>query len=186
MKPFMNEDFLLSTETAQVLFHNYSENLPIIDYHCHLSPREIAEDKRYSNITEVWLYGDHYKWRAMRSCGVDEKYITGDASDYDRFRAYCSVMPKLIGNPLYHWSQVELKEFFGCEKEINAANAEAIWDECNAYIKANNVTPSSLISGSNVRHIFTTNEVFDDMETFKAIKAKNYPSVSPLPSVLIR
>ena len=93
MQKFMDGDFLLSTETARILFHNYSEKLPIIDYHCHLSPREIAEDKRYSNITEVWLYGDHYKWRAMRSCGVDEKYITGDASDFDRFKAYCSVMP---------------------------------------------------------------------------------------------
>ena len=100
MKPFMDEDFLLSTDTAKTLYHTCAENLPILDYHCHVSPREIAENRTFSNIAEVWLGGDHYKWRAMRSCGVDERYITGDASDYEKFLAYATVMPKLIGNPL--------------------------------------------------------------------------------------
>ena len=174
MKAFMDKDFLLRTETARHLYHDYAAKQPIIDYHCHLSPKEIAEDKRYNNITEVWLYGDHYKWRAMRSCGVSEKFITGDASDYEKFRAYCCCMPKLAGNPLYHWSQVELEEFFGCTTEINAENAEAIWDECNAYILKNGITPQKLIESSNVKHIYTTNEVFDDLSTFEKIKEKGY------------
>ncbi|MFA6948947.1 MAG: glucuronate isomerase, partial [Eubacteriales bacterium] len=102
-KKFMGKNFLLEGDTARALYFNYAAKLPIIDYHCHVSPREIACDKRFANITELWLGGDHYKWRAMRSCGVDERYITGDASDYDKFRAWCRIMPKLIGNPLYHW-----------------------------------------------------------------------------------
>ena len=113
MKNFICPDFLLTNSTAKVLYHTYAENLPIIDYHCHLSPREIAEDKHYSNITEVWLYGDHYKWRAMRSCGVSEEYITGNASDYDRFMAYAKCVQFAIGNPLYHWTHLELQRFFG-------------------------------------------------------------------------
>ena len=149
MKRFMDEDFLLNTETAQVLFHNYAEKLPIIDYHCHLSPKEIAEDVHYTNITEIWLYADHYKWRAMRSCGIDEKYITGDASDFEKFKAYCSAMPKLIGNPLYHWSHLELQRYFDCDLVINEENCEAIWEiaakklaepECRAEVDYDYVT----------------------------------------------
>ncbi len=109
MKQFLDEDFLLSNDTAKALYENYASKLPIIDYHCHVSPKEIAENKSYSNITELWLGGDHYKWRAIRSCGVAEKYITRDASDYEKFKAYATAMPKLIGNPLYHWSHMELK-----------------------------------------------------------------------------
>ena len=124
MKKFMGKDFLLDNETAKLLYHNYAEKLPIIDYHCHVPPKEIEEDKRYDNITELWLGGDHYKWRAMRSCGIDEKYITGDASDYEKFRAYVKCMPRLIGNPLYHWSHLELRRYFGytgiiCEKNCD-------------------------------------------------------------------
>ena len=113
MKKFMDESFLLKTETAKLLYDNYASKLPIIDYHCHISPKEMAENKSYRNITELWLGGDHYKWRAIRSCGVPEKYITGDASDYEKFKAFATVMPKLIGNPLYHWSHLELKRYFG-------------------------------------------------------------------------
>ena len=100
MKNFMDENFLLSNETAEALYHNYASKLPIIDYHCHVPPKDIAEDKMYNNITELWLGGDHYKWRAMRCCGVDEEFITGSASDYQKFQAWCKCMPKLIGNPL--------------------------------------------------------------------------------------
>lgn len=171
---YLKDNFLLKNKTAEKLYFNYAKDMPIFDYHCHLPEKQILEDKAFSDIFEIWLAGDHYKWRLMRNYGIDEKYITGDATNKEKFITYCSVLGTAFGNPLYHWSQVELKEFFNCEKEINAANAEAIWEECNAFIKENNVTPSSLISGSNVTHIFTTNEVFDDMDTFKAIKAKNY------------
>lgn len=171
---YLSNNFLLTNKTAEKLYFDYAKNMPIFDYHCHLPEKQILEDKPFSDIYEIWLAGDHYKWRLMRNYGMNEKYITGDASSKEKFIAYCTVLATAFGNPLYHWSQVELKEFFGCEIEINAENAEAIWEQCNAYIKANNVTPSSLIANSNVRHIFTTNEVFDDMETFKAIKAKNY------------
>jgi len=110
---FLDKDFLLNTETARKLYHEAAESCPIIDYHCHISPREIWEDLRYENITQVWLGGDHYKWRLMRSAGVPEKYITGDASDHDKFIKWAEVLGKAIGNPLYHWSHLELKNFFG-------------------------------------------------------------------------
>ena len=115
MARFLDKDFLLTTKTAQRLYTEHAEKLPIIDYHCHVSPREIYEDKRFENITELWLSGDHYKWRAIRSAGVPEKYITGGASDYEKFKAYASVMPKLIGNPLYHWTHLELLRYFDFE-----------------------------------------------------------------------
>ena len=113
MKKFMDENFLLSNDTAINLYNNYAKDMPIIDYHCHLSPKEIFENKKFKNITEAWLYGDHYKWRAMRSNGIDEKYITGNASDYDKFMAWARTMPMAIGNPLYHWTHLELQRYFG-------------------------------------------------------------------------
>ena len=124
MKNFMDKDFLLETPTAQRLYHEYAEKLPIIDYHCHLVPSEIAENKKFSNITELWLYADHYKWRAMRSCGVDEKYITGNGSDYEKFREYCRIMPLMIGNPIYHWSHLELRRYFDLKKKMCFKNSE--------------------------------------------------------------
>ena len=178
---YLKDNFLLKNKTAENLYFTYAKDMPIFDYHCHLPEKQILEDKPFSDIFEIWLAGDHYKWRLMRNYGISENLITGNATNKEKFIAYCTVLGTAFGNPLYHWSQVELKEFFGCEKEINAQNAEAIWDECNAYIKANNITPSSLITGSNVRHIFTTNEVFDYMETIKAIKEKNY-SFSVIPA----
>ena len=120
MKPFMDKDFLLSTPTARTLFHEFAEKAPILDYHCHINPREIAEDRRFDNITQLWLGGDHYKWRLMRSFGVDEAYITGDASDKEKFFKWAEVLGKAIGNPLYHWSHLELQRYFGytgCLKE---------------------------------------------------------------------
>ena len=107
-KPFMGEDFLLETETAKILYHDYAAKMPILDYHCHISPKEIAEDRRFENITQVWLGGDHYKWRQMRSNGVEERYITGDASDREKFQKWAETLEKAIGNPLYHWSHLEL------------------------------------------------------------------------------
>ena len=171
---YMNDDFLLKNETAKRLYRSYAEKMPIFDYHCHLSEKQILENRPFSNVFEIWLSGDHYKWRLMRNFGVDEEYITGNSSDKEKFIAYCRALSTAFGNPLYHWSQAELKSFFGCEKEINEENAEAIWEECNAYIKANNVTPQTLIEGSGVRHLYTTNEVFDDLDVFERIRQKNY------------
>lgn len=174
MKPFMDKDFLLSTETAQILFHNYADKLPIIDYHCHLSPKEIAEDKHYSNITEVWLYGDHYKWRAMRACGVEEKYITGDGSDYEKFSAYCACMPKLIGNPLYHWSHLELQRYFDCDLVICPENCEEIWRITAEKLALPEMGAKSLIEGSNVVLLCTTDDPMDSLEYHKQIAESGF------------
>ena len=171
---YIKNNFLLTNKTAEKLYFDYAKNMPIFDYHCHLSEYQILENKQFNDIFEIWLAGDHYKWRLMRNYGIDEKYITGDASNKEKFITYCSVLGTAFGNPLYHWSQVELKEYFNCELEINAQNAEAIWNECNAYIAKNEVTPKSLIEGSNVTHLFTTNEVFDNLEVFDKIATKGY------------
>ena len=125
MKAFMDKDFLLETKTARKLFHDFADKMPIIDYHCHIDAADIADDKKYDNITQVWLYGDHYKWRAIRSNGVDEKYITGDASDYEKFEKFAETMPKLIGNPLYHWAHLELKTYFGYEGVLSKDKADS-------------------------------------------------------------
>jgi glucuronate isomerase len=171
---YIKNHFLLTTETAKRLYFSYAKDMPIFDYHCHLPEKQILENKPFNDAFEIWLAGDHYKWRLMRNYGINEKFITGDASNKEKFVTYCRVLGTAFGNPLYHWSQVELKEFFGCEKEINEENAEAIWDECNAYIRANGITPQMLIEQSNVTHLCTTNEVFDDLSTFGEIAKKNY------------
>ena len=171
---YIKDDFLLENKTALRLYNDYAENMPIFDYHCHLSEKQILENKRFNDVCEVWLGGDHYKWRLMRNYGVPERLITGDASNHDKFVAYCKTLSTAFGNPLYHWSQLELKEFFNCELEINEENAEMIWNWCNDYIELNDVTPQKLIEQSNVKHIFTTNEVFDDLSTFEEIRKRNY------------
>lgn len=177
---YLKENFLLESPLAESLYFSYAKDMPIFDYHCHLSEYQIYEDKEFNNIFEIWLGGDHYKWRLMRNYGIDEEYITGNKSDKEKFITYCKVLSTAFGNPLYHWSQVELKEFFHCELEINEDNALKIWDECNKYIKENHITPSKLIAGSNVKYVFTTNEIFDDLEIFNKIKEKHYPfSVIP-------
>ena len=171
---YIKEDFLLTNDTAKALYFTYAAPMPIFDYHCHLSEYQILENRPFSDLFEIWLAGDHYKWRLMRNYGADEKFITGDASNKEKFLTYCRVLGTAFGNPLYHWSQVELKEFFSCELEINEKNAERIWEECNAYIRENGITPQKLIESSNVRHLYTTNEVFDDLEVFEKIKEKGY------------
>ena len=171
---YIKDDFLLENKTALRLYNDYAKNMPIFDYHCHLSEKQILENKRFNDVCEVWLGGDHYKWRLMRNYGVPERLITGDASNHDKFVAYCKTLATAFGNPLYHWSQLELKEFFNCELEINEENAETIWNWCNDYIALNDITPQKLIEQSNVKHIFTTNEVFDDLSTFEEIKKKGY------------
>lgn len=171
---YIKSDFLLRNKTAEKLYHDYAENMPIIDYHCHLSERQILEDKPIEDIYEVWLSGDHYKWRLMRNYGVSEDYITGDRSRYEKFCAYCDVLGSAFGNPLYHWSQLELEKFFDCDFEINGKNADKIWRHCNEYIKSNRVTPKSLIESADVTHVFTTNEIFDDLSVFEEIAKKNF------------
>ena len=172
---YLKDNFLLTNKTAEKLYNDYAKTMPIFDYHCHLPEKQILENKPFNAVFEIWLAGDHYKWRLMRNFGVNEEFITGKTtSNKEKFMTYCRVLGSAFGNPLYHWSQVELKEFFGCEKEINEENAEAIWEECNEYIQANNVTPQSLIESSNVTYVFTTNEIFDDLTTFEEIAKKDY------------
>lgn len=171
---YLTDNFLLKTKTAQKLYFDYADKMPIFDYHCHLPEKQILENKPFQDVFEIWLSGDHYKWRLMRNYGIDEEYITGSKSNKEKFVAYCKTLGTAFSNPLYHWSQLELKEYFNCELEINEENADTIWDWCNEYIKLNNITPQSLIEKSNVTHIFTTNEIFDDLSTFDKIKKKDY------------
>ena len=171
---YLKDNFLLTNKTAEKLYNDYAKDMPIFDYHCHLPETQILANEPFNDVFEIWLKGDHYKWRLMRNYGIDEECITGSASNKEKFTAYCKTLGTAFGNPLYHWSQVELKEFFNCEIEINEDNAETIWNWCNDYIKLNNITPQSLIEKSNVSHIFTTNEIFDDLSTFEKIAKKDY------------
>ena len=176
MKQFLDRDFLLETESARRLYFDIADagNIPIIDYHCHLSPREIAENKKYSNITEAWLYFDHYKWRAMRFCGCDERYITGNASDFEKFREYCRIMPGLIGNPLYHWSHIELRRYFDCELVICEENCEKIWMLTAEKLADESMSPQSLISRSGLRLLCTTDDPADSLEYHKMIADSDF------------
>ena len=163
MKPFLDENFLLTTETAQKLFHEYAKPMPIIDYHCHIIPKEIYEDRVFDNMTQVWLGADHYKWRQMRSNGVEEKYITGDASDREKFQKWAETLEMAIGNPLYHWSHMELKRYFGYEGSLNGETAEEVWMICNEKLQ-NGLSARKLIELSNVKMICTTDDPVDTLE----------------------
>ena len=181
MKKFMDDDFLLTTDTARALYHNYAEKLPIIDYHCHLNPQEIYEDVRYDNITQVWLGADHYKWRQMRSNGVEEKYITGDASDREKFQKWAETLEKAIGNPLYHWSHLELKKYFGYEGHLCGDTAQEVWDLSVEKLKQENMSARGLILQSNVDTICTTDDPVDSLEWHKKIKEDGF-QVKVLPA----
>lgn len=181
MKGFMDSDFLLRTETAKRLYHEVAEGLPIIDYHCHLSPKEIAEDKRFSSITELWLGGDHYKWRLMRSFGIEEQYITGDASDREKFRAWAKALGTAIGNPLYHWSHMELREYFGYDGVLNEQTADAVFDLCNEKLKEPDFSARNLILRSNVEALCTTDDPADSLEWHEKLKVSGF-AVHVLPS----
>ena len=171
---YITKSFLLNNKTAEKLYYTYADKTPIFDYHCHLSEKQILDNKPFNDIYEVWLQGDHYKWRLMRNYGVEEDYITGKKSNKEKFMMYCKVLATAFANPLYHWSQVELSEYFNCDEEINEENAESIWNQCNKYIKENNITPQKLIEGSNVKYLFTTNEILDDLSVFKKIEKQKY------------
>lgn len=182
MKQFMDDNFLLQTEAAQQLYHNYAENMPILDYHCHINPQEIYEDRQFENITQVWLGGDHYKWRFMRSCGVDEKYITGNASDKEKFLKWAEVLGKAIGNPLFHWSHLELKKYFGYNGVLNKKTAEEVWELCNKKLAEPSMTVRNIIKQSNVTLICTTDDPVDSLEWHKKLAEDNSFDVQVLPA----
>ena len=182
MQPFMDKDFMLNTETAKKLYHEYAENMPIVDYHCHINPQEIYEDRKFDNITQVWLGGDHYKWRQMRSNGIDEKYVTGDSTDREKFQAWAETMPKLIGNPLYHWSHLELRKYFGYQGYLNGDTAEEVWNLCNAKLQEDGMTVRNLIRQSNVKLICTTDDPVDSLEWHEKIAADPTFEVKVLPA----
>ena len=175
IKEFMGKDFLLTNEPAVKMFEA-ADKMPIFDWHCHLSPKEIYENKEPADIAEIWLAGDHYKWRAMRSCGIEEKYITGkETSGYEKFRAFASCMPSLIGNPMYHWCHLELRRYFGIEDILNEDTADSIWERANAKIKAGGFAPRDLIAKSNVACVCTTDDPADSLEYHQLLAKENLP-----------
>lgn len=180
MRTFMDENFLLSTSTAEKLYHGTAKKLPIIDYHCHISPREIAEDRKFENIARIWLGGDHYKWRVMRAGGITEDKITGDAPDREKFRAFAGVMPKLVGNPIYHWSHLELQRIFGIRKPLTPEHADDIYDCCNEILKG--YSARSLMDKFDVRAICTTDDPLDSLEYHEQIKADPSMKITVLPA----
>ena len=188
---FINDDFMLTNDFARELYHESAEKMPIIDYHCHLVPKMIADNYQFSDLTEVWLGGDHYKWRFMRSCGVEEKYITGDATDYEKFMKWAESLPYCIGNPLYHWTHLELQRYFGIYEPLSPKTADMIWEKCNEQIKAGGFTPRSLIEKSNVACVCTTDDAADSLEYHKLLaedksfKCKVIPAFRPDKSFLI-
>ncbi len=183
MKPFMDSDFLLSTETAKLLYHDYAENMPIVDYHCHINPKEIAEDIRFENITQLWLGGDHYKWRLMRANGISEKYITGDAPDREKFQKWAETLELAIGNPLYHWSHLELKRYFGYEKTLNSDTAHEVWDLCNEMLKKPQFSARGIIRRSNVTVLCTTDDPADSLEYHIQLAKDNSFETKILPAL---
>ncbi len=192
MKKFMDREFLLETETAKHLFHDYAEHQPLVDYHCHISPREIYEDRRFNNIAEVWLggknpdgtyFGDHYKWRVMRSNGVSEDYVTGDKPDIERFRKFAEALELAIGNPMYHWCNMELKQFFGYDKPLTPENAEECWNFVNDRLQNDpDLTVRGIIKKANVAFIGTTDDPTDSLEWHEKIAADPTISVKVCPS----
>jgi len=181
MKPFIHEDFLLHSETARHLFHDHAEHLPIIDYHCHLVPKMIADDHKFSSITELWLGGDHYKWRAMRSNGVPEKYITGDATDWEKFQKWAETVPYTLRNPLYHWTHLELKTCFGIEKTLNPDTAREIYEQCNAMLAKPEFSARNLMRHYHVETVCTTDDPIDSLEHHIAVRKSGF-EVKVLPT----
>jgi glucuronate isomerase len=170
MNSFIYEDFLLNSEAGRILYHDYAIQMPIIDYHCHLNPKEIAENKKFKNMAEIWLYGDHYKWRAMRSLGIDEEFITGGADDFEKFKAWAKTVPYTIGNPLYHWTHLELKRYFDVDSLLNEDTCQEIWEHCNKVLQRDSMSTQSIIERFNVKMIGTTDDPIDDLQDHKVIK----------------
>ena len=191
MKPFMDRDFLLDTDTAKVLYHEHAEKMPIIDYHCHINPMEIALDKQYKTITEIWLggktedggyFGDHYKWRLMRSNGVPEELVTGNADPADKFQSWAETLPNAIGNPLYHWTHLELQRYFGVTEPLSGKSAQRIYRHCNEILAKPEMSVRGIIEKSNVKLICTTDDPVDSLEAHELIKADPSCRVVVLPA----
>lgn len=183
MKQFMDEDFFLHNDTARYLYHEYAKGMPIFDYHCHLAAKDIANDRKYRNITELWLQEDHYKWRAMRWNGVDERYITGDAEDKEKFIKWAETITYCIGNPLYHWTHLELRRYFGINLLLSPKTVEEIWGKCNAMLKRKEFSAKELIKRSNVKVVCTTDDPTDTLEYhFEIAKDKTF-DVKVLPTM---
>ncbi len=177
---FLTDDFLLQGKTARRLYHDHVKDLPIIDYHCHLSPADIAGNRQFANLTDIWLRGDHYKWRAQRSLGVPERLITGDASDEEKFHAWAGVVPQTIRNPLFHWTHMELKNVFGITEYLNAASAASVYATCNELLKKPALTTQGILSSFKVEYVGTTDEPWDTLEHHQALAAGNFPiRISP-------
>lgn len=184
MKKFLSEDFLLHTKTAQDLYHNYAAVMPIIDYHNHLPPDQIANDINFENITQAWLYGDHYKWRAMRTNGVNEKYCTGNASDKEKFEQWAASVPYALRNPLYHWTHLELKRYFGIEKLLSPVTATEIYEECTFFLQTREYSVRNLLRKMNVKVVCTTDDPIDSLKHHQKIKddgfkTKIFPAFRP-------
>ncbi|MBU8656733.1 glucuronate isomerase [Bacillus pumilus] len=180
MKAFLDEQFLLNSPTAEKLYHEFAKDLPIIDYHCHLSPKDIYENKTFRNITEAWLYGDHYKWRAMRANGIPETHVTGDASDYDKFLAWAKTVPMTIGNPLYHWTHLELRRYFEVQDLLNEKNADTIWQKVNEKLQEEGFGARDFIMKSNVETVVTTDDPIDSLQYHQKLREEGF-SVQVLP-----
>ncbi len=170
----INDKFMFTNKTGKKLYFDYAKDLPIIDYHCHLSPKMIAEDYKFQDAYDLFLGGDHYKWRQMRSFGIDEKMITGDGDRYEKWLGFCEVMPYLIGNPLYHWTALELKRYFDIDKPLCTETAKEVWDKVNAKLKLDSFSAKNLILRSNVETICTTDDPADDLEYHKQIKEQGF------------
>jgi glucuronate isomerase len=173
-KLFMGEDFLLQTKTAQLLYEEYAKQMPIIDYHCHLSPQQIAEDIKFENLTQAWLYGDHYKWRAMRTSGVDEAYCTGNKTDYEKFEKWAATVPYTMRNPLYHWTHLELKRYFGINELLDPTTAKSVYENASAQIQTDGFSIRNLIRKMNVKVICTTDDPIDSLEYHKTLAESGF------------
>jgi glucuronate isomerase len=174
VKKFLGEDFLLNNPTAVTLYHQYAKDMPIIDYHCHLPPDQIAADKNFENLTQIWLYGDHYKWRAMRANGVPEEYITGNKSDWEKFEKWAETVPYTLRNPLYHWTHLELQRYFDVYDILSPATAKKIYDECTAKLQTPEYSVKNLMRKMNVKAVGTTDDPIDDLSYHKQIKADGF------------
>ena len=191
MFSFLNENFLLKNDTAVRLYHDYAKKMPIYDYHCHIDPKDILEDRKFENITQLWLGGDHYKWRLMRSNGISEEYITGDKPDREKFQKFAETLPRAIGNPMYHWCHLELKNYFGYEGILNGETAQEVWDLTKEKLKSPEFSARNLITKSNVAMVGTTDDPCSDLEDHRKIRelkdfnTKVCPSFRPDPAINI-
>ena len=174
MKKFLDGNFLLSNKTAEYLYHEHAKGMPIIDYHNHLPPNEMAEDRRFENITQLWLYGDHYKWRAMRTNGVPEAFITGAATDREKFRKWAETVPYTMRNPLFHWTHLELQRYFGIDEVLNGQNADRIFDQTREMLQSADFSVRRLLERMNVRVVCTTDDPVDSLEHHRKIREDNW------------